>query len=76
MTFREQWNDERLRYHDDTQGTIFFFFSEKEYKVVIRCSANKSAVARVHRMYLVVETRAFSFDLYLLYPSRALFDTL
>ena len=20
MTFREQWNDERLRYHDDTNG--------------------------------------------------------
>ena len=59
-----------------THKVRIFFFSEKEYKVVIRCGANKSAVARVHRMYLVVETRAFSFDLYLLYPSRALFDTL
>ena len=24
MTFREQWNDERLRYHDDTQGNTNF----------------------------------------------------
>ena len=23
VTFREQWNDERLRYHDDTHGNIY-----------------------------------------------------
>lgn len=26
VTFREQWNDERLRYHDDTQGNNALLF--------------------------------------------------
>ncbi len=26
MTFREQWNDERLRYYDETMGEYCIFF--------------------------------------------------
>lgn len=27
VTFREQWNDERLRYYDDTNGRVLLFYS-------------------------------------------------
>ena len=51
VTFREQWNDERLRYHDDTQGNTNLknlpSFLLRIHKKFYFATGKKSAVAVV-----------------------------